>query len=243
MILVHTYGVPAQIDKILKITSKYKIKLIEDAAGAFGSEVNDVKLGTIGDYGVFSFNGNKMITTGSGGLLLSKASGDEKKAKFLSTQAKEETVGYEHQTLGYNYVMNNLSAAMGRGQLKYVEALVSRKIEIYQAYFKGLKTANISFIEDKNGLFINRWLTCIIFESFELKEKIRNHLITKNMESRCTWKPMHLQPLYSKEISYVNGNSEAIFSKGLCLPSDTNMSVAQQKEVIKEILNCLNLTD
>lgn len=236
MILVHLYGVPAQLNEILRIAAKYGVKIIEDAAGAFGSTYEGKKVGTFGDYGIFSFNGNKIVTTGAGGLLLTKNKEDEAKADFLSTQAKESKDYYEHKVVGYNYAMSNLSVAMGRGQLAAVDTFIEKKREIYTNYLKPLKAEKITFNEEKAGHYSNRWLSCIIFETQELKEKVRTHLESMNIESRCIWKPMHLQPLYKNEISSINGNSEEIFKKGLCLPSDLNMSETEQEFVITELL-------
>lgn len=239
LVLVHLYGVPAKIDLIKAITDRYGIILIEDAAGAFGTDYKGQKVGTFGEYGVFSFNGNKIITSGTGGLLLTKNINKQKEAEFLSTQAKEAKEHYEHKVLGFNYAMNNLSAAVGRPQLVSINTFLERKRKVFDQYYDQLSSFGIMFLIEKQGQFINRWLTCVIFKTSEQKECVRLHLEKLNVESRNIWKPMHLQPLYEKEDSYLNGNSEAVFNKGLCLPSDINMTEEDQAFVIKEILNCL----
>ena len=231
IILVHLYGYPAKIDQFLEISNKYNIPIVEDAAEAIGSKYKDQPLGTFGEIGIFSFNGNKIITTSSGGALISKNKEFIKKAKFLATQSRDNSPHYEHSEIGYNYRMSNVCAAIGIGQLEVLESRVVKRRFIYNYYKENLSSIPfISFVDDLDGYFSNRWLTTILISEKSVinREDIRLKLLENNIESRPLWKPMHMQPVFSSYKSYINGVSEDLFKRGLCLPSG---SIMQEKDL------------
>ena len=240
IILVHLYGYPSKIEEIISISKKYDIPLIEDAAEALGSKYKNQPLGTFGDIGIFSFNGNKIITTSSGGAILSKNKEFIKKAKFLATQAREDQPHYEHKEIGYNYRMSNVCAAIGLGQLEVLETRVAKRRYIYDFYKNKLsKIESIKFLNDIDGFYSNRWLTTIVLEENSKinNEKIRLELQKNNIESRPLWKPMHLQPVFNTYQALTNGVSEDLFNRGLCLPSGSNMSDQDLNRVVDIIKN------
>jgi len=231
IILVHLYGYPAKLDQILEISNQYNIPIIEDAAEAIGSKYKDQPLGTFGEIGIFSFNGNKIITTSSGGALISKNKEFIKKAKFLATQSRDNSPHYEHSEIGYNYRMSNVCAAIGIGQLEVLESRVVKRRFIYNYYKENLSSIPfISFVDDLDGYYSNRWLTTILISEKSVinREDIRLKLLENNIESRPLWKPMHMQPVFSSYKSYINGVSEDLFKRGLCLPSG---SIMQEKDL------------
>jgi len=245
VIAVHLYGQSAKIDEIVSICRKYKIPLIEDAAEALGASFKGKKLGTFGDIGILSFNGNKILTTSGGGMLVSDNTEFTKKAKYLATQARDDARHYEHSQIGYNYRMSNVLAGIGRGQLLVLENRVERKRQIFDKYFNAFgRVRGITFqpeLKDSKG---NRWLTTILLdpkESATDREKIRLELNKYNIESRPLWKPMHLQPVFKGCDNYVNKTSEKMFDQGLCLPSDTKMTDAQLDEIIEIIAGLLKI--
>ena len=240
IILVHLYGYPSKIEEIISISKKYDIPIIEDAAEALGSKYKNQPLGTFGDIGIFSFNGNKIITTSSGGAILSKNKEFIKKAKFLATQAREDQPHYEHKEIGYNYRMSNVCAAIGLGQLEVLETRVVKRRYIYDFYKNKLsKIQSIKFLNDIDGFYSNRWLTTIVLaENSKINsEKIRLELQKYNIESRPLWKPMHLQPIFNTYQALTNGVSEDLFNRGLCLPSGSNMSDQDLNRVVDIIKN------
>ena len=204
-----------------------------------GSKYFDQQLGTFGEFGVYSFNGNKIITTSSGGALLSKQIKLIDKAKFLATQARDDAPHYQHSNIGYNYRMSNVCASIGLGQIKVLKDRVNRKRYINDYYKKKLAHIPfISFLEERKFCKSNFWLTTIVLsaESTIDKEKFRLFMEKNNIEVRPLWKPMHLQPIYKDSPSYINGVSEDLFNRGLCLPSGTNMKIDDLERVIK----CIN---
>ena len=240
IILVHLYGYPSKIEEIIIISKKYDIPLIEDAAEGLGSKYKNQPLGTFGDIGIFSFNGNKIITTSSGGAILSKNKEFIKKAKFLATQAREDQPHYEHKEIGYNYRMSNVCAAIGLGQLEVLETRVVKRRYIHDFYKKKLSNIeSIKFLNDIDGFYSNRWLTTIVLEKSSKinTEKIRLELQKNNIESRPLWKPMHLQPVFNTYQALTNGVSEDLFNRGLCLPSGSNMSDQDLNRVVSIIKN------
>jgi len=240
IILVHLYGYPSKIEEIISISKKYDIPLIEDAAEALGSKYKNQPLGTFGDIGIFSFNGNKIITTSSGGAILSKNKEFIKKAKFLATQARENQPHYEHKEIGYNYRMSNVCAAIGLGQLEVLETRVVKRRYIHDFYKNKLSMIeSIKFLNDIDGFYSNRWLTTIVLEENSKinSEKIRLELQKNNIESRPLWKPMHLQPVFNTYQALTNGVSEDLFNRGLCLPSGSNMSDLDLNRVVDIIKN------
>jgi len=238
IILVHLYGMPAKLDQIIDIANNYDIPVIEDAAEALGSTYKNKPLGTFGDFGIYSFNGNKIITTSGGGALVCKDERMVEKAKFLSTQARDEAPHYEHSEIGYNYRMSNVCAAIGLGQLEVLGNRVLQKRKLNEYYKKALSSINeISFLEENKNSFSNFWLTTILLDKNSAidRERFRLHLEKDNIESRPLWKPMHLQPVFSNCKAYVNGVSEELFKRGLCLPSGTSLSEWELERIVKEI--------
>jgi dTDP-4-amino-4,6-dideoxygalactose transaminase len=258
IVVVHLYGMPAQMNRILQIAEKYDIPVIEDAAEALGSAINGVKCGDFGMLSVLSFNGNKIITTSGGGALLSDNKELIKKARFLATQARDTSPHYQHSELGYNYRMSNILAGIGRGQIKVLDERIASRRANYDFYFKELNgswlggtdksslfnTANCSgsgiyFLPEPSGYLSNRWLTTILINPEETggvkKEDIRLALEKENIESRPLWKPMHLQPLYKNSFYYDRGVSTKLFENGLCLPSGSNLTDDERARVIAGI--------
>jgi len=231
VIVTHLYGQMAKIEEIVKICKENNIYLIEDSAESLGASYKNKQSGTFGDFGVYSFNGNKILTTSGGGMLVSENKEWIEKAKFLSTQAKENYPWYEHETYGYNYRMSNVLAAIGVGQMEVLEERVNKKREIFSWYKEFLKEEFMPEIENSIG---NRWLTTLTFKDknpLEVMEVLRKNEI----ESRPLWKPMHMQPLFKNNKSYLNGVSENLFQKGLCLPSGTQLTKEQVKYISKVI--------
>ena len=238
IILVHLYGMPAKMDKIVTIANNFDIPIIEDAAEALGSNYNDQQLGTFTDFGVYSFNGNKIITTSGGGALVCNDRNQINKAKFLATQSRDNAIHYEHSEVGYNYRMSNVCAAIGLGQLKVLTNRIMKKREIFNFYQNELSDIDeITFLEEYQGAFSNYWLTTILLEENSIidREKLRLNLHNDNIESRPLWKPMHLQPVFQDCKSYVNGVSEDLFNRGLCLPSGTSMTNEDMKRVVRKV--------
>ena len=238
IILVHLYGMPAKLDAILSIANEFNIPIIEDAAEALGSKNKNQQLGTFADYGVYSFNGNKIITTSSGGALLTNREINAEKAKFLATQARDDAEHYQHSEIGYNYRMSNVCAAIGLGQLEVLSDRVIKKREIFNFYKDELSSiTDITLIEETQGSFSNYWLSTILLHKDGIIDRVqlRLHLEKNNIESRPLWKPMHLQPVFQDCLSYVNGVSEDLFNRGLCLPSGTSMTKKDLKRVVNTI--------
>lgn len=238
IILVHLYGMPSQMDKIIAIANQYEIPVIEDAAEALGSTYNGKALGTFGKMGILSFNGNKIITTSGGGALISDDGELIKKSRFLATQARDVAPHYQHSEIGYNYRMSNICAGIGRGQMEVIDERVALRRANYYFYKQNFtKYSNITFVEEPDGYFSNRWLSTILLENFEQRERIRLALESENIESRPLWKPMHLQPIFSNYPKYVNGFSEKLFERGLCLPSGSSMVDEERNRVAKVFEN------
>lgn len=236
IILVHLYGMPSKMDELLSIASKYEIPVIEDAAEAIGSTYKGKAMGTFGEIGIYSFNGNKIITTSGGGAMVSNNPEYCKKATFLATQARDAAPHYQHSNIGYNYRMSNIVAGIGRGQMEVLNDRVEARRANYDFYKKELSNINtISFVDESEGFYSNRWLTTILTDSFEIREKIRLTLEKENIESRPLWKPMHLQPIFEQYPKYVNGVSEDLFNRGLCLPSGSNLTKEQQGRIVNTI--------
>ncbi len=231
-IVVHLYGMPSKIKEIKAICDKYEIILIEDAAEALGSMIGNQKVGTFGTFGIFSFNGNKIITTSGGGALVSKNSEAIEKARFLSTQARDPAPHYQHSEIGYNYRMSNVSAGIGRGQLEVLNQWI-RNRRFNSTYYQ--EKLNFKIQKEPKEYYSNRWLTTVLFESFESREKIRIGLAKDNIEARPLWKPMHLQPVFNKYPKYINCTAENLFNLGLCLPSGSNLNNIDLERVIDSI--------
>ena len=238
VIVVHLYGQSANMDKIKEICDKYNVEIIEDAAESLGTTYKGVQTGTIGDIGIYSFNGNKIITTSGGGMMVSNNEEYTKKALFWATQSRENEIHYEHKELGYNYRMSNILAGIGRGQLEVLDERIAQKKVIYDYYKEAFK--EISDIEMMPICKYNKpnyWLSCITLkeESIIKPIDIMVALEKENIESRPVWKPMHMQPFF-KDYEFVQVKdgisvSEDLFNRGVCLPSDTKMSVEDMKKV------------
>ena len=238
IIIVHLYGMPAQMDKIMSISRKYNIPVIEDAAEALGSTFNDQPLGTFGEIGILSFNGNKIITTSGGGALVSANQEHVKKARFLATQAQDPAPHYQHSEIGYNYRMSNISAGIGRGQMKVLKERIEQRRKNFGFYKSSLAT-----IEDikcvsvpADNFYSNHWLSIILIESDRFsREDVRLSLVKENIDSRPPWKPMHLQPVFENAPYYGAQVSEKLFEKGLCLPSGSNLTEEDLNRVLTTI--------
>lgn len=243
VIVVHLYGLCARIEEIKNICEKYDVPLIEDAAESLGTTINGQYTGTFGDYGIISFNGNKIITSSGGGMILFNNDDAKEKAKkvlFWSTQAREQARHYEHKEIGYNYRMSNIVAGIGRGQLKVLDQRIDKKRYIYEYYqneFKNIKDI-IMMPRDKYGSYSNCWLTTILVnESSNVKPlDIMVALEENDIESRPVWKPMHLQPVFSNCDYIDNGSiSRRLFDTGVCLPSDTKLTDEDLKRICQII--------
>lgn len=246
VIIVHLYGQSAKMDQLMDICRSYDIPVIEDAAEALGSTFEGKALGTFGELGVLSFNGNKIITTSGGGALISDNEDHIKKARFLSTQARDQAPHYQHSHIGYNYRMSNICAGIGRGQMEVLSERVAarrKNCDYYREKLSDLK--GLTFHEEIPGTFSNRWLTCIQINP-ELsggitRETVRLHLEKDNIESRPLWKPMHLQPIFEKYRYFGTGVSDRLFDNGLCIPSGSNLTVADLDRVISHIRSLWNV--
>ena len=242
IIPVHLYGMPAKMDEILEISTRYGIPVLEDAAEALGSTYKSKGCGTFGTMGVLSFNGNKIITTSGGGALVSDEADLIQKARFLATQARDPAPHYQHSHIGYNYRMSNVLAGVGRGQMEVLpERVLQRRenFDRYQAFFA--KHPGITMTEEPaSDFYANRWLTAILVNPDKThgitREDIRLGLEKENIEARPLWKPMHLQPVFKDCPFYGDGISERLFEQGLCLPSGSNLT----EEDFKRIFHCIN---
>lgn len=239
LILTHLYGMCADIEIIADICRLHGVYLIEDAAESLGATCKGKHTGTFGDFGIYSFNGNKIITTSGGGILVSENKEWIDKAKFYSTQAKEPFVHYEHLEYGYNYRMSNVLAAIGVGQMEVIEERVLKKREIYEWYKECLSDVQeITFMPELPNTRGNRWLTALTFEKTPYK-KVMEALEEINVESRPLWKPMHMQPLFKDCTCLEDGISEELYSKGLCVASSTTMLKDDVKMICDAIKSCL----
>ncbi|QVY67321.1 aminotransferase class I/II-fold pyridoxal phosphate-dependent enzyme [Polaribacter sp. Q13] len=244
IIFVHLYGMPAKVDEIVRISRKYNITLIEDAAEALGAEYKGKKCGTFGDFGILSFNNNKIVSTLGGGALICNTEKEKEKAFFYATQAKEKENYYEHKVLGYNYRMNSLGARLGVSQLKKLPEYLKKRRAIndfYKDYFK--RFFRVQLLKEPSASFVsNYWLSCILFELEGVGDsttKIMTLLRENNIESRLLWKPMHLQPLFKNHPYYGGKVAENLFKKGLCLPSGSNLEKNDLLRISESIKNFL----
>ncbi|AMO84778.1 UDP-4-amino-4-deoxy-L-arabinose--oxoglutarate aminotransferase [Solibacillus isronensis B3W22] len=236
VIVVHLYGLSAKMDEIVQLCSTYNVALIEDAAESLGTYYKGQHCGTIGDYGVYSFNGNKIITTSGGGMLVSNNENDIEKVRFWATQSRDPVRHYQHSELGFNYRMSNVVAGIGRGQLKILHERVEKKREIFSYYKRELEGLNgIEFMPSNEWNEPNYWLSAITLNEKLRPLEVMEALDRENIESRPVWKPMHLQPFF-KHFDYIGTDvSEKLFENGVCLPSDTKMTVEDMERVINVI--------
>ncbi len=245
IIVVHLYGMPAKMDEIVAVAKKYDIKLIEDAAEALGSTYKGQKCGTFGDFGILSFNGNKIITTSGGGALVCKTDTDKQRAIFLATQARDEAPHYQHSQIGYNYRMSNIVAGIGRGQMEVLDEHIGLRRannKMYQEIFATIEGVTV-FTEPNTNYFSNHWLSCMVMDEKKAgvtANQIRLALLESNIESRPLWKPMHLQPVFKGTAHYGTNFSETLFQTGLCLPSGSNLTSEDKTRIKVAFENIFN---
>ncbi|ETT51760.1 aminotransferase DegT [Paenibacillus odorifer] len=236
VLVVHLYGMAADMDKIVDICKKHNVSLIEDAAESLGTKYKGKHTGTFGDYGIFSFNGNKIITTSGGGMLISNKEDKVSKIRFWATQSRDQARHYQHSELGYNYRMSNVVAGIGRGQLRVLERRIKKKYEIFEYYKNELLT-----LEGLNMMPINEWnepnywLSCITLSGGLRPLDLIVALENENIESRPVWKPMHMQPFFEQYDFVGDGVSEKIYENGVCLPSDTKLTDDDLERIVKII--------
>jgi len=252
LLLVHLYGMPAKLNELLAIAQEFEVPVLEDAAEALGARYQGRPLGSFGDVSVFSFNGNKILTTSAGGALLTNRADYAAKALFWATQAKDAAPHYQHSEVGYNYRLSNLLAGIGRGQMELLEDRVKRRREIFMWYkenLAGLPGLTVAPATELPGSRANRWLTTVLLDPTEPKdgvsqtnatpETLRQHLETRNIESRPLWKPLHQQPLFAAAPMYGGEVCDDLFARGLCLPSGTAMTDDDQRRVAKALREAL----
>ncbi|MDR7806879.1 aminotransferase class I/II-fold pyridoxal phosphate-dependent enzyme [Riemerella anatipestifer] len=236
IIVVHLYGMPAKMDELTAVASKYEIPIIEDAAEALGSSYKGQKCGTFGEMSILSFNGNKIITTSGGGALICKTSEQKDKAVFLSTQARDNAPHYQHSEIGYNYRMSNICAGIGCGQMEVLDERISQRRANHQFYidlFKNIEGVEV-FAEPSEDYFSNHWLSAVVIDAQKAgfsREDLRLKFLEDNIESRPLWKPMHLQPVFAEAPYYGGRVAEQLFENGLCLPSGSNLTDADRQRI------------
>jgi dTDP-4-amino-4,6-dideoxygalactose transaminase len=245
LLLVHLYGMPAKLDELLAIATEYELPVLEDAAEALGATWQQRPLGSFGQVGIFSFNGNKILTTSGGGALVTADAGLARRARFLATQAKDNAPYYQHSEVGYNYRLSNLLAGIGRGQMELLPDRVKRRREIfnwYREHLAGLPGLALAPATEPIGSRANRWLTTLLLDpaaTAATPESVRQHLETRRIESRPLWKPMHLQPLFASAPMYGGAVCAGLFARGLCLPSGTAMGDEELHRVAKAVREAL----
>ncbi|ARJ23250.1 aminotransferase class I/II-fold pyridoxal phosphate-dependent enzyme [Bacillus sp. ISL-8] len=247
IILVHLYGQSAKLDEILSLCNQYNVPIVEDAAESLGSTYKGKASGTFGRFGVYSFNGNKIITTSGGGMLVSNDVEALERARFLATQAKDPAPHYEHSEIGYNYRMSNILAGIGRGQLEVLEDRVRARRFIYKRYYEALShMPGFYFMPELENTRSNRWLTTLTIDEKESGisiGKLLRTLAEENIEARPMWKPLHMQPLFKEKKYYPHSKNEDVsqylFQSGICLPSGSNMLAEDQQRVIQGILKAV----
>lgn len=239
VIVVHLYGLSAKLDEIMEICKEFNVPLIEDAAESLGTTYKGKYTGTFGDYGIFSFNGNKIITTSGGGMLVSNNEEKIAKVRFWSTQSRDQARHYQHSEVGYNYRMSNIVAGIGRGQLKVLKDRIAKKRYIHNFYKKELEDLEqVSFMPENDWDFSNYWLSAIMLSGVN-PNYLMDELEKENIESRPIWKPMHLQPVFEK-YDYIGGDvAQRLFETGVCLPSDSKLSDEDLSRVTKLIKRVL----
>ncbi|WP_455665224.1 aminotransferase class V-fold PLP-dependent enzyme [Phocaeicola sp.] len=245
IVFVHLYGMPAKVDELMAIAQKYDIPVLEDAAEALGSEYKGRKCGTFGKFGALSFNGNKMITTSGGGALVVPDEEAKKETMFYATQAREAFPYYQHERIGYNYRMSNICAGIGRGQMTMLDEHIAHHRHIHALYKEAFeKMDGITLMSNPDESFnANYWLCTILIDKEKTGvdyEKLRVALDAKGIETRPLWKPMHLQPIYQNNPCYVDGTSERLFNKGLCLPAGPCVADEDVAYIVHGIKQCIH---
>jgi dTDP-4-amino-4,6-dideoxygalactose transaminase len=245
LLLVHLYGMPARLPEILALAEEFDLPILEDAAEALGSQWQHQPLGGFGRVGIFSFNGNKILTTSGGGALVTYDRELANRARFLASQAKDPAPHYQHSQVGYNYRLSNLLAGIGRGQMELLLDRVKRRREIfnwYREHLANLPGLQVALYPEPAGSLSNRWLTTILLDPTQTNatpETVRQHLETHNIESRPLWKPLHLQPLFAETPMYGGAVCADLFARGLCLPSGTAMGDEELRRVAKAVREAL----
>ena len=242
IVVVHLYGMPADMKRIMAIAKIHGIPVIEDAAEALGSTFEGMPCGSIGDIGIFSFNGNKIITTSGGGALLTNNNVYAEKIRYFSSQAREPLLHYEHKEIGYNYRMSNVLAGIGRGQMEVLSDRVHARRANFDFYKSVLgKHPGFVFLQEPTGCFSNRWLTTMIVDELQTGgmgvEKIIHELQLNNIESRPVWMPMHMQPVFKTQITIEQGIGKRLFQKGICLPSGSALTEDDLSHICRLILD------
>lgn len=245
LVLTHLYGEAAQLYRIVDLCEAYEVALIEDAAEALGTFYQGRHVGTFGRFGIFSFNGNKIITTSGGGMLVSSDEPAIERARYLASQAREPAVHYEHTECGYNYRMSAVLAAIGLGQLEGLEKKIAIRREHFARYARGLASIpHISFLpDDAANSRCTRWLTCCLVDTASSPVsplQIVEALEAENIEARPLWKPLHMQPVFKTAEYWGRGVSDTLFKQGLCLPSGSGMSAQTCERVIDVIKHCFD---
>lgn len=238
IIAVHLYGMPYKVKEVHEISAKYGVPVLEDSAEALGSTYFGQKCGTFGDIAVLSFNGNKIITTSSGGAIVCKNPDDKKKALYFATQAKDPVPHYQHSSVGYNYSMSNILAGIGRGQMEVLEDRILKRRQnniFYRDLFEALPVATVFSSFDEKGFYSNYWLTVAVFKREGDNILLMEHLRKENIESRPVFKPLHLQPVFKQSLYFGNEVAENIYNSGLCLPSGSNFTDAERERVAESI--------
>ncbi|WP_342473072.1 aminotransferase class I/II-fold pyridoxal phosphate-dependent enzyme [Metasolibacillus sp. FSL H7-0170] len=247
VIVVNLYGQSARMDEIMQLCNQYDVPVIEDAAESLGSSYKGRKSGTFGHFGIYSFNGNKIITTSGGGMLVSDDETLIARSRFLATQARDAAKHYQHSVVGYNYRMSNIVAGIGRGQLEVLDERVAQKRAIFERYAAAFNEIDgIDMMPELEGTFSNRWLSTMTMDPKKISISpyaLMDLLNEANIESRPVWKPLHMQPLFEDCTFYPHAAdgvvSERLFATGVCLPSDSKMTVEEQQKVIDLIVKTL----
>lgn len=242
VIVVDLYGQLADYDRIVPICAEYGVPLIEDAAEALGSSLHGQPAGTFGASAILSFNGNKIITTSGGGMFVSHDTAAVSQVRHLATQARQPTVHYEHESVGYNYRLSNLLAALGCAQLERLDAMSARRRDVNQRYRAVLAESTLSFMPLTDDTVWNGWLTCVLFENQAQRNDVMAALEIEDVESRPLWKPMHQQPVFANARSVVDGTSDDLFQRGLCLPSGSTLADTDVDRIADIVLNTLQTT-
>lgn len=246
VIVVHLYGVAAQIEEIAALCEEYDVPLIEDAAESLGTRVNGRMTGTFGTFGIYSFNGNKIITTSGGGMLVANDPTLIERAFYLGTQARQPVLHYEHTEVGYNYRMSNVAAGIGRGQLEVLDQRIDARRKIFDRYDRAFAPEAVTSQVEQIGTFANRWLSAFLLPGGQAqRDEMIQTLQQANAESRPVWKPMHLQPVY-RDVPFVTAEgmdvSRRLFEDGICLPSASQMTFTEQAVVIRNVRHALQTT-
>jgi pyridoxal phosphate-dependent aminotransferase EpsN len=251
VIVVNLYGQSAKMDELTSLCDQYEVPIIEDAAESLGSLYKGKQSGSFGRFGIFSFNGNKIITTSGGGMLVSNDAAAIHKARFLATQARDPAPHYQHSKIGYNYRMSNILAGIGRAQLEVLEDRVEARRSIFDRYQQELSAVpGIQFMPELKDTFSNRWLTAMTIDEKEAGisvPQLITYLAAENIEARPVWKPLHMQPLFKDNMYFAHNEkesvSERLFSNGICLPSGSNMEELEQTRVINCIRNLISIKE